>query len=124
MFQVSADSVMSDALPIEIGEGNDRASQGHADRAGWSLEKRKSTEEVGQQNEKGNAAHNRNVPLPVVSGVLFQNIIDAKTQGILEKELGDLLRGAWALHGETRANPKREQRADQEHQQAHHHVFG
>src|ERR1700736_131711 len=114
----------ADSLPIEIQERQYGTAQRHPDNAGWRGQKRNCAKKIADQDENGDRSDPGHVTYAFVPNIFFQQIFDSETQGIRQQEFRDLLRRPRPLHGQMKPHPKRQQRADDQHQQRHHHVFG
>src|SRR5262249_44826254 len=86
-------TVMTEAVTVEIRDGDAGAARRNRGVAGGRKKRRKDAKKICQQKENRNRSNNVDVLQRVVMHVLNKQVADAKSQGIGDKHFGTLLRG-------------------------------
>jgi hypothetical protein len=122
--EIASNTVIANALIVEIDESENRAGQRDDSVASGRGERRKDAQEVGEQDKDGDRTSEGDELVRLVAGVLFEQILDAETERIREKQFGSLLEGAGTLDGKAGAQEQGKDGADDEHEKGHNDVLG
>ena len=119
MLQIVAEPLRTDALVVVIEEGADREAEGCVRIARRRLQEKEDAEDVGDEDERGEAADDVEVAVAVVSDDVAQQLFEAA-----DHELEHLLEVAGIFAADAAGHQRKDDRADEQNHQRHDDVIG